>query len=220
MILPVIMAGGSGTRLWPLSRAMYPKQFLNIVGRNTMLQDTVLRLKNLETVRSFVVCNNEHRFLVAEQMQSMGHSADIILEPVGRNTAPAIALAALRAIEDGDDPLMLILAADHVIQNVAAFERAVKKASQLAKLGKLVTFGIVADAPETGYGYIHRGESCDTDCFVVNQFVEKPDKVKAKEYIESGEYYWNSGMFLFNLHSRAYCNDEGASMPSFAYSWI
>jgi mannose-1-phosphate guanylyltransferase len=197
MILPVIMAGGSGTRLWPLSRAMYPKQFLNIVGDNTMLQDTVLRLNNIDTVKPVVICNTEHRFLVAEQMQNIGQSADIILEPVGRNTAPAIALSALKAIENGNDPLMLILAADHVIQNVSAFEEAVKKASQLAESGKLVTFGIVADSPETGYGYIHRAEACNAGGYIVNKFVEKPDEVKAKEYIETGEFYWNSGMFLF-----------------------
>jgi mannose-1-phosphate guanylyltransferase len=197
MILPVVLAGGSGTRLWPLSRAKYPKQFLNIVGDNTMLQDTVLRLKNIDTVKPVVICNTEHRFLVAEQMQNIGQSADIILEPVGRNTAPAIALAALKAIEDGDDPIMLILAADHVIQNISAFEKAVKKASKLSETGKLVTFGIVPDSPETGYGYIHRAEACNAGGYIVNKFVEKPDEVKAKEYIETDEFYWNSGMFLF-----------------------
>ncbi len=197
MILPVIMAGGSGTRLWPLSRSMYPKQFLNIVGDNTMLQDTVLRLANLETTKSIVICNNEHRFLAAEQLQTIGERGDIILEPVGRNTAPAIALAALKASESGDDPLLLVLAADHVITNVIAFEESVQAAIKLANQDKLVTFGIVADSPETGYGYIHRGDSFGDDGYIVSQFVEKPNKEIAQQYIDSGDYYWNSGMFLF-----------------------
>ncbi len=195
MILPIIMAGGSGTRLWPLSRSMYPKQFLNIVGDNTMLEDTVARLANIETAPATVICNNEHRFLVAEQMKNTG--GDIILEPVGRNTAPAIALAALRAMESGEDPLLLVLAADHVIQDVAAFETAVASAQQFAEQDKLVTFGVVADSPETGYGYIHRGKACGEEGFIVNQFVEKPDLEKAQTYIDTGEFYWNSGMFLF-----------------------
>jgi mannose-1-phosphate guanylyltransferase len=197
MILPVIMAGGSGSRLWPLSRAMYPKQFLKLVGDNTMLQDTVNRLKNIESAEPLIICNTEHRFLVAEQIKQVGVKGNIMLEPVGRNTAPAIALAALKAIEEGEDPLMLVLAADHVIQDVAAFEVAVSKATKLAEQGKLVTFGIVAEKPETGYGYIHRGEALSDDCFLVSQFVEKPDAEKAEQYISTGEFYWNSGMFLF-----------------------
>ncbi|TQV77043.1 mannose-1-phosphate guanylyltransferase/mannose-6-phosphate isomerase [Aliikangiella marina] len=196
MILPVIMAGGSGTRLWPLSRSLYPKQFLNIVGQNTMLQETSQRIKNIKATKSLIICNSEHRFLVAEQMREVGQPVDIILEPMGRNTAPAIALAALKATKDGNDPLLLILAADHVIQNVKAFESAVEKATQYANDGQLVTFGIVADKPETGYGYIHRGEDIG-DGFKVDKFVEKPDAEKAQQYIDTGEYYWNSGMFMF-----------------------
>ena len=202
MILPIIMAGGSGSRLWPFSRSMYPKQFLNVVGDNTMLQDTVSRLDNIETQPPIVICNNEHRFLVAEQMQSLGLSSEIILEPVGRNTAPAIALAAIRATQKGQDPMLLVLAADHVIENVSVFETAVNAAIGLADKGNLVTFGIVPNSPETGYGYIHRGDVCmdnniGVENFHVSQFVEKPNKETAQRYLDSGEYYWNSGMFLF-----------------------
>ncbi|MCW8880310.1 MAG: mannose-1-phosphate guanylyltransferase/mannose-6-phosphate isomerase [Kangiellaceae bacterium] len=196
MILPVIMAGGSGTRLWPLSRQLYPKQFLNIVGKNTMLQDTVARLEKIEAKAPLVICNNEHRFLVAEQLRQTGGTSEIILEPEGRNTAPAIALAALRAVEDGDDPLLLVLAADHVIQDVQTFTESVNKAIPLAENDKLVTFGIVAKSPETGYGYIHRGDSIGECGFAVSRFVEKPDLKTANGYVDSGEYYWNSGMFL------------------------
>ena len=196
MILPVIMAGGAGTRLWPLSRQLYPKQFLNIVGDKTMLQDTVSRLEGIEAKPPLVICNNEHRFLVAEQLRQTGGTSEIILEPEGRNTAPAIALAALRAVKSGEDPLLLVLAADHVIQNALAFTGSVQKAVPFADKGKLVTFGIVANSPETGYGYIHRGNSVGEDGFVVSRFVEKPDLDTANKYVETGEYYWNSGMFL------------------------
>lgn len=201
------MAGGAGSRLWPLSRSMYPKQFLNIVGEQTMIQDTVSRLNNLDTSSPVVICNNEHRFLVAEQLQQINKNGSIILEPVGRNTAPAIALAAIRAFElnKNADELLLVLAADHIIQDVKAFEKAVSQAEQFAKAGNLVTFGIVADSPETGYGYIKRGDKVfdkarndgQGQAFKVERFVEKPDKEKAEKYIGSGEYYWNSGMFLF-----------------------
>ena len=160
-MLRVILAGGSGTRLWPLSRNNYPKQFLKLSGENTLFQEAILRLAHLETQKPIVICNNEHRFLAAEQINQINASAEIILEPVGRNTAPAIALAALKAIETGNDPLLLVLAADHLIQDVETFEIAVKAAQTCAQQGKLVTFGIVADAPETGYGYIKRGASCE-----------------------------------------------------------
>lgn len=200
MITPVIMAGGTGSRLWPLSRELYPKQFLNVIGESTMLQQTASRLSELEHKAPIVICNEEHRFIAAEQMRLGGfeHSG-IILEPVGRNTAPAIALAAIQAInnaKEGEEPLLLVLAADHVIENEAAFIESVKKAQRPAVEDKLVTFGIIANAPETGYGYIRVGEK-QGDSFAVSEFVEKPDFETAKQYIENNEHYWNSGMFLF-----------------------
>ena len=193
MIKAVIMAGGSGTRLWPLSRAAHPKQFLSLHGRGTMLQNTVKRLSTLDVQSSVVICNEEHRFFVAEQLREIDKLGSIILEPVGRNTAPAIALAALTS---ENDPLLLVLAADHVIQNQSAFSDAVSRAIPLAQEGRLVTFGIVANEPNVGYGYIKRGlEKCGG--FSVDKFVEKPSVELAEKYIKSGEYYWNSGMFLF-----------------------
>ena len=197
MILPVVMAGGSGTRLWPLSRGNYPKQFLTLSGKQTMLQNTLSRLTGLAHSPAMLICNEEHRFIAAEQVRQLGveHSG-IFLEPVGRNTAPAIALAAFKAIEQGTDPLLLVLAADHIIDDIEAFQRSVNQAAELADQDKLVTFGIVGNKPETGYGYIKRGEQYQTG-FVVNSFVEKPDASTAEEYISSGDYYWNSGMFLF-----------------------
>lgn len=196
MILPVIMAGGAGSRLWPLSRSLYPKQFLNLVGNKTMLQNTVDRLTSLETSNPIVICNGEHRFIAAEQLQAVGVDSTIILEPIGRNTAPAIALAALRAVENGDDPTLLVLAADHVIQDETAFVEAVALAELHANKGEVVTFGIVVQSPETGYGYIHRGDSLNDGTFCVNKFVEKPNRETASQYHKSGEYYWNSGMFV------------------------
>ncbi|MGR5146671.1 mannose-1-phosphate guanylyltransferase/mannose-6-phosphate isomerase [Photobacterium alginatilyticum] len=198
MILPVIMAGGSGSRLWPLSRTLYPKQFLSLTSESTMLQETVARLDGISHQAPFFICNEEHRFIVAEQLrqQQLTHSG-IVLEPVGRNTAPAIALAALHAISNGDDPLLLVLAADHVIQNQQAFVEAVNSAIPLAEADKLVTFGIVPNSPETGYGYIRQGDAISETAYHVDSFVEKPDLVTAQEYVSSGEYYWNSGMFLF-----------------------
>jgi len=197
MILPVIMAGGSGTRLWPLSRGNYPKQFLVLSGKQTMLQSTLNRLKGIVHSPAMLICNEEHRFIAAEQIRQLGieHSS-IFLEPIGRNTAPAIALAAFKAIEQGEDPLLLVLAADHIIEDTSAFQHSVNQAAKLAEQDKLVTFGIVPAAPETGYGYIKRGAQYQTG-FVVNSFVEKPDLKTAKVYLESGDYYWNSGMFLF-----------------------
>jgi mannose-1-phosphate guanylyltransferase len=202
MILPVIMAGGTGSRLWPMSRELYPKQFLRLHGEQSMLQETVLRLNGLDVQEPLVICNEQHRFLVAEQLRQIDQlSNNIILEPVGRNTAPAIALAALTAtMQDDSDPLLLVLAADHVIDDVSAFHQAVNDAITYASNGKLVTFGIVATGPETGYGYIQRGEEeFDKEklAYQVRRFVEKPDLETAKEYLSSGEYYWNSGMFLF-----------------------
>ncbi|NCP64362.1 MAG: mannose-1-phosphate guanylyltransferase/mannose-6-phosphate isomerase [Paraglaciecola sp.] len=197
---PVVLAGGSGSRLWPKSRAALPKQFLKLTCDMTMLQDTILRLKGTVTDSSIIICNDAHRFLVAEQLrqQNIQHSG-ILLEPVGRNTAPAIALAALHASLHGEDPILLVLAADHLISNTAAFHQAISRAEVLAQQGKLVTFGVVPDAPQTGYGYIKRGEVIggDTGGYAVAQFVEKPNLAKAQAYLDSGEYYWNSGMFMF-----------------------
>ncbi len=198
MILPVIMAGGSGSRLWPLSRTHYPKQFLSLASNNTMLQDTIERLSDIVHQPPFVICNDEHRFIVAEQLRAneQAHSG-IVLEPVGRNTAPAVALAALNAVKTGDDPLLLVLAADHVIKSKAAFTASVNQASVQAELGKLVTFGIVPTAPETGYGYIKQGLAIDETSYEVAEFVEKPYLEIAQKYLSEGGYYWNSGMFLF-----------------------
>jgi mannose-1-phosphate guanylyltransferase len=198
MIVPVIMAGGSGTRLWPFSRQLFPKQFLTLNGAHSMLQNTAVLLAGIEHQAPMVICNEEHRFAVAEQFRANNiANSGIILEPVGRNTAPAIALAAFKAIKGGDDPLLLVLAADHVIKNAAAFCQAVTRAVEHANNGKLVTFGIVPTAPETGYGYIKSGCLIDEMGFSVAKFVEKPNLANAQHYMQSGEYYWNSGMFLF-----------------------
>ena len=194
-ICAVIMAGGSGTRLWPVSRANHPKQFLALHGGDTMLQSTVKRLEGLNVESSITICNEEHRFFVAEQLREIDKLGSIILEPVGRNTAPAIALAALSS-KDDEDPMLLVLAADHVIQDKAAFTKAVSDAIPLAESGKLVTFGVVAHEPNTGYGYIKRGAPQGVG-FAVDKFVEKPTLKIATEYLESGDYFWNSGMFLF-----------------------
>ncbi|MGV0960271.1 MAG: mannose-1-phosphate guanylyltransferase/mannose-6-phosphate isomerase [Limnohabitans sp.] len=197
-LLPVIMAGGSGTRLWPLSRELFPKQFLALSDRQSMLQATVTRLHGLPVAQPMVICNESHRFLVAEQLRQIGAlQGNIMLEPVGRNTAPAVALAALQATAGGDDPLLLVLAADHMIQDTAAFQAAVQKALPLAEAGALVTFGIVARRPETGYGYILRGAAVGEGAFKVARFVEKPALHLAEQYVTSGDYDWNSGMFLF-----------------------
>lgn len=190
----VIMAGGSGTRLWPLSRTSHPKQFLSLHGGLTMLQHTVERLKELPIGSSVTICNEEHRFFVAEQLRAIDKLGSIILEPVGRNTAPAIALAALT--EKDDDTLLLVLAADHVISDIESFTESVRKAMALAEQGKLVTFGVVPSKPHTGYGYIKAGKKSG-DGFLVDVFKEKPDQVTAESYLEKGGYYWNSGMFLF-----------------------
>jgi mannose-1-phosphate guanylyltransferase len=198
MILPIIMAGGSGSRLWPLSRQQFPKQFLTLHGESSMLQATALRLSGLEHQPPMVICNEDHRFAVAEQFRANKiANSGIILEPVGRNTAPAIALAAFKALHEGSDPMLLVLAADHVIQDEVEFCKSVNLASEHASTGKLVTFGIVPTAPETGYGYIKRGELINDTGFTVAEFVEKPDLATAGNYLESGNYYWNSGMFLF-----------------------
>jgi len=199
-LIPVIMAGGTGSRLWPLSREHHPKQFLNLEGELSMLQNTVKRLQPLSVTEPVVICNDIHRFLVAEQLRALDKLANnIILEPVGRNTAPAIALAAFSILQTSDceDPLLLILAADHVIRDEEAFLLAIKHAQQFAEQGKLVTFGIVPSHAETGYGYIRRGSEIAEMVYAVSEFVEKPDIDTASAYLNSGQYYWNSGMFLF-----------------------
>ena len=192
----VLLSGGSGTRLWPLSREAYPKQFLPLVGEDTMLQATWRRVAPVADAAPIVVAGEDHRFLVAEQLRQVGvAAASILLEPVGRNTAPAIAAAALQAMADGDDPLLLVLPSDHVVRDAEAFRAAVQEASGAADAGALVTFGIVPTAPETGFGYIQAeaGEGVRK----VLRFVEKPDAATAQSYLDAGGYYWNSGMFLF-----------------------
>jgi mannose-1-phosphate guanylyltransferase len=194
ILYPVIMAGGSGTRLWPLSRAGHPKQFLALDGDRTMLQQTVERLSDLPGSKPLIICNEEHRFFVAEQLREVDALGDILLEPVGRNTAPAIGLAAL-AKKDAD-PLLLVLAADHVIADQKAFTEAIMQAIPLAENGMLVTFGIAPTEPHTGYGYIEAGDKVGAG-FTVSSFREKPDSELAAQYVNGGGYYWNSGMFLF-----------------------
>jgi len=195
-IQPVILSGGSGTRLWPLSRESYPKQFLPLAGDLTMLQATWRRVAPIASRGPLVIANEEHRFVAAEQLQQVGtEPAAIILEPVGRNTAPAIAVAALEATRDGADALLLVLPSDHVITDEAAFRSAVQAAGNAAEAGKLVTFGIVPTGPETGYGYIKAAHG--QGLRAVERFVEKPDLETASGYVASGQYYWNSGMFLF-----------------------
>ncbi|MFO7338281.1 MAG: mannose-1-phosphate guanylyltransferase/mannose-6-phosphate isomerase [Lysobacteraceae bacterium] len=195
-LVPVLLSGGSGTRLWPLSREAYPKQFLPLVGNESMLQETWRRVAELAGAAPLVVANEEHRFMVAEQLRQAGaRPAAILLEPVGRNTAPAIAVAALQATADGGDPLLLVLPSDHAVRDREGFHRAVRAASAAAGQGRLVTFGIVPTGPETGYGYIKAAPGDGVR--PVERFVEKPDAETARAYVASGEYFWNSGMFLF-----------------------
>ena len=242
MITPVILSGGSGTRLWPLSREHFPKQLLPLAGGSeTMLQATVARTAGLPAVGApVVVCNEAHRFMVAEQLRQAGvEGARIVLEPVGRNTAPAIALAAHAALaaagtsqgagaaSDDHGPLLLVLPADHVVRDVAAFQAAVRAALPTAEAGRLVTFGVVPEGPETGYGYIRRaaeplaglkgatpGGAPGSAVYPIDRFVEKPDLATAERFLASGEYYWNSGMFLFG--ARRYLRELEAQAPDIA----
>jgi len=202
-ITPVILSGGSGKRLWPLSRKKYPKQYLPLVGDNTMLQDTILRLNGLDNLADpIIICNADHRFLVAEQCQQIGvKNPTILLEPVGRNTAPAIAAAALQSLRDSEDSTLLVLSADHVIQDIDAFHKAINIANQQAQSGRLVTFGIVPTDANTGYGYIKSSKENDNGTHRVEEFVEKPDLKTAEFYFEQGNYLWNSGMFMFQART-------------------
>ena len=222
MLTPVILSGGSGTRLWPLSRELYPKQLLALTGDRTMLQETALRVSGLAAAAPIVVCNESHRFLVAEQLRQLSIGARaIILEPVGRNTAPAIALAAAAALKSSGaasqpaDPILLVLPADHVIRDVSAFHQAVRTALPAAERGALVTFGIVPTGPETGYGYIQRGASSATEgVHCIARFVEKPSVERAREFVASGEHFWNSGMFMFR--ARRYLQELERLAPQMA----
>lgn len=198
-MIPVVMSGGSGTRLWPLSRKQKPKQFLPLLNKNTLFENTLLRLEGVSSIESpIVVCNQDHRFMVAEQLSGLDlKDSLIILEPEGRNTAPAIAAAAIAAKSKQDDPLLLVLSADHEIKNVTVFQEAIAMAEKAALAGALVTFGIVPQSPHTGYGYIKANKQAGTTTFPVMEFVEKPDQATAEQYVNSGDYFWNSGMLMF-----------------------
>jgi mannose-1-phosphate guanylyltransferase/mannose-6-phosphate isomerase len=202
-IIPVILSGGSGTRLWPLSRKEHPKQYLPMAGVNTMLQETIIRLNGLDNLADpIIICNVDHRFLVAEQCQQIGVKKPIILlEPVGRNTAPAIAAAALQSLKDSEDSTLLVLSADHVIQDIDAFHKAINVANQQAQCGKLAIFGIVPTDANTNYGYIKSSKDNNNGAYKVERFVEKPNLKTAEFYLEQGNYLWNSGMFLFQART-------------------
>jgi mannose-1-phosphate guanylyltransferase/mannose-6-phosphate isomerase len=201
---PVILSGGVGSRLWPLSRSLFPKQLLALAGDSSLIQDTARRTSGAAFAKPLIVCNVEHRFLIAEQMRAAGQSPEaIVLEPMGRNTAPAAAVAALMLAEKDPDAILLLMPADHVVRDLDAFRQAVDSAAAAAAQGFLVTFGIAPQGPETGYGYIQRGAplSENAQTFAVRRFVEKPDAATAGRYIEAGDYYWNSGMFAFRASS-------------------
>ena len=200
-LLPVILSGGSGTRLWPLSRESYPKQFHALLGERTMLQDTALRLAGLQGVplapAPMVVCNTEHRFMAAEQLREVGLAQPtIVLEPAGRNTAPALALAALLAQQTGGDPVLLVMPSDHVMADLGAFHQAVARAYAQAAQGAMLTFGVVPTRAETGYGYIHTGAERAPGVMAVQGFAEKPDAATAARYLAGGQHLWNSGLFM------------------------
>lgn len=198
MIIPIILAGGSGTRLWPLSRKLQPKQFISLINETSLFQDTLLRLPK-EALDPIVICNEDHRFLVAEQAREINVNLNsIILEPIGKNTAPAIALAAIKVLKDFENPILIVLAADHKIENTNAFHDAIKTAHKLAENNKLVTFGIIPESAETGYGYIETEKKDKAEYFEIKSFVEKPNKKNAIKFLNSGNYFWNSGMFMFN----------------------
>ena len=218
LIQPVVLSGGSGTRLWPLSREKYPKQLLSLIGEDSLLQATVRRVQGtpgIELAPPMVVCNEEYRFVIAEQLRLLGQSGTVVLEPFGRNTAPALTLAALSAHHDQSDPVLLVMPADHVITDVAAFQKVVSQGASLAANGAMVTFGIQPDAPETGYGYIQSGESYNvadgTEARLIARFVEKPDLVTAQSYVADGRYLWNSGLFM--MRSSVWLSAMGVCRP-------
>jgi mannose-1-phosphate guanylyltransferase/mannose-6-phosphate isomerase len=217
-ITPVILSGGSGKRLWPLSRKEHPKQYLPLDGNNTMLQETILRLNGLDNlVDPIIICNANHRFLVAEQCQQIGiKNPTILLEPVGRNTAPAIAAAAIQSFEGLNDSILLVLSADHVIRDVEVFHQAINIAKQQAQRGKLVTFGVVPTDANTGYGYIKSSKENNNGSFKAEEFVEKPDLKKAEFYFKQGSYFWNSGMFMFQ--ASVFIDELTATSPSIVES--
>ncbi len=199
LVQPIVLSGGSGTRLWPLSREKYPKQLLPLFGQDSLLQATIRRVDGIAGVQlaaPMVVCNEEYRFVIAEQLRKMGREGVIVLESVGRNTAPALTLAALEAAKNGDDPVLLVMPADHVITDVIAFQNAVRHGAALAGAGNVVTFGITPDCPETGYGYIQTGDLLDESACKIGRFVEKPNQETAQQYVDSGDYLWNSGLFM------------------------
>jgi mannose-1-phosphate guanylyltransferase/mannose-6-phosphate isomerase len=208
-IQAVVLSGGSGTRLWPFSREAYPKQFLSFTGGGTLFQDTVARVvdwgaadQGFKVLPPLVVCNELHRFLVAEQLRQLGQEQGrILLEPIGRNTAPALTLAALQAVEEGGNPVLLVLPSDHYVADLAGFQKRLAEAIELAASGIIVTFGIVPDKPETGFGYIQRGASIGDNAFALGGFREKPDAMTAAQYLASGEYFWNSGIFILQANT-------------------
>ena len=217
LLIPVVLCGGSGTRLWPLSREQYPKQLLQLLdGDDSLLQATVRRMEGLAGVQlepTIVICNEDYRFVIAEQLRVINKNASILLEPEGRNTAPALTLAALAAIQNGDDPILLVMPADHMIMDIAAFHIAIRKSINLAVDGAIVTFGITPDSPETGYGYIQSGtEYRGKGVFHIERFVEKPDSDTAQSYLDAGSYLWNSGLFMMRasvwLSAIGYCRTD------------
>lgn len=214
-LIPVILSGGSGTRLWPMSREAYPKQLLKLVSERTLLQETLTRLKNFPGLeKPVIVCNAEHRFLIAEQLREIKiKPSALFLESVGRNTAPALAVAAHALLRDDPDTLMLVLPADHLIAKPEKFKEALESAKKAAIEGKLVAFGVVPNAPETGYGYIQRGVELPSspNCYAIAKFIEKPDAARAAEFVAAGEFYWNSGMFLFG--AKKYLEELAKTRP-------